>query len=150
MNISLAAAPNPFDWNNLVLLGLAMLAAWNAYRSQERDKKVAAVVEVAKESKAKVEEIDKKADVLHALTDGNLSRTTAALELAVGENKNLRELISTMAEAKKVADTLAMQVTTAAPAPAGPVVTPAPMNPETGNVPAVETVTVLAKPPGKA
>lgn len=34
------AAIEPFNWNNLVTLLIAVLVAWNTYRSQKRDKKV--------------------------------------------------------------------------------------------------------------
>jgi len=72
----------------------------------------------AKASRVRLEEtthnVDRKADALiekaveiHTLTNSNLSRVTASLEIALKEIDGLRQLVESLTKAKAVADALA-------------------------------------------
>lgn len=93
-------AANPFDWNNVFIFLIAALAAWNTFRSSKRDKDTEKVVE-------NTEQIKVTAGQLHELTNGNLSRTVASLEVANATINGLQAQVAMQDEAKRVADSAA-------------------------------------------
>ena len=60
---------------------------------------------------AKVDAVDAKAIEIHTLTNSQLSRVTAALELANSKIAGLERLVSNMAEAKAIADQVIVNAT---------------------------------------
>lgn len=70
------ATSDPFNWNALVTLAMAILLAWNTYRSQKRDKEMAEAklaqreaTLAQQETKAVVEKVAEKVEVIHKETN---------------------------------------------------------------------------------
>lgn len=68
---------------------------------------------------AKANTIIEKAIEIHALTNSNLSKVTAALDVALARIEGLEKLVASLNEAKRIADTLAAASPAAAPVSAG-------------------------------
>jgi hypothetical protein len=90
----------------------AMAAAADR-RDARASRAVLATTTHATEKKADI--IIEKAVEIHALTNSHLSTVTAALNVALAEIKGLQSLVSSLLDAKRIADTLATAAAAATP-----------------------------------
>lgn len=66
----------------------------------------AQMTEVTRVGAVATDVLTKKTEEIHQLADGNLTRVTQDLRMATQEIQSLREMVTSLVEAKKVADAL--------------------------------------------
>lgn len=96
----------------LAALGALMVSVINAIKSNANG--------------VKADDIIKKAEQIHTLTNSNLSKVTASLEVANAKIDGLQLMVAEMTKAKAIADTVAEKAAEKVPAIAAPVTPPAP------------------------
>lgn len=94
----------------IAAVGAAVVSVVNAVaasrdRTEARDSRIG-LARTVDSTERKADQIIERAGEIHTLTNSNLSKMTARLDVALAEITGLRALIASQQEAKRVADAL--------------------------------------------
>lgn len=95
----------PFDWNNLVILILALVSAWTAYRVEQRAKSAKLEEQKREADREKLIALSATVEKVSEQTDG-INQKLVAAEKAISKDEGKKEERAEVAERAATASTL--------------------------------------------
>lgn len=106
MLIIILANAKTFDWNNLIILLLAIVSAWTAYRMEQRVKQAKIEEEKRETDRKQLQELSRTVDKVSEQTDG-INKQLVAAEKIISKDEGKKEERAEVAERGVVADAAA-------------------------------------------